>query len=97
MSRIITNDHLWDEDEVRYKIGLGLDSEVEQNKIDFKDKEPEEVSSIDEDIFNYVKKLKSRELMKVLSAEGVWTGGEDRDKKRRLAIHLQKQRSHGDS
>ena len=54
MSRVIENDHLWDEFEVRYQLDRNRVAEVEENKAKFA---KDVVKQLDPEIFEFVKEL----------------------------------------
>ena len=54
MSRVIENDHLWDEFEVRYQLDRNRVAEVEENREKFA---KDVVKQLDPEIFEFVKEL----------------------------------------
>jgi hypothetical protein len=102
MSRQILNDHLWTPDEVQYKLDRHLIAEVEQNRLEFSGKQPEEIApeehslQLDQDIFEHVNGLDLEHLKAALKESGLDTTGEVPVLKKRLAQAYQDSRD-GDS
>jgi hypothetical protein len=99
MSRVIPNDHLWDEDERAYYLARPGGKElVEQNKRQFGDSapkasekkapEPEEDKKIelDPEVVKKVKALTDEQTRKALAEAGLDTSGDLPEAKKRLAI-----------
>lgn len=96
MSRIIANDHLWDEDEVAYKEARNLHDEVEENKAEFgsaaKQSEP---AQLDNETFEFVKGLDADALKAELEKRKMPTDGEVKDLKMALAQKIQSEKDAG--
>ena len=103
MSRVILNDHPWDESEVQYMLDRNRREEVEQNRIQFPPGTSEDVGpesepkppKLDPDIYQRVKALDADGVRKELKAADLQTDGSESELKVRLAQHLQGQRNAG--
>lgn len=99
MSRIIKNDHPWDEDEIAYMRDRGREKEIAKNATDFppgseplEDDDDEGVEvNVHPDIFHKVNSMDTTELQSELKKANLSARGEDVELKVRLANHLQEE------
>lgn len=97
MSRVIENDHLWNEDEVAYKLARNLQDEVDQNKAAFEGKEVKPVQlELDPEVFEFVKALDDEQLSDALKERGIEVNGRPtKELKMALAQAIQKSKNDG--
>lgn len=108
MSRKITNDHLFTEDEVDYLLARNEWKLVKANKIQFANKkapktqEPQDKPAgvavkLSKEVVEFVKGLDGVELMKALKKNELSTDGNEKEARFRLATHLQEQKDNDGS
>lgn len=100
MSRQITNDHLYTDEEVAYLLQRNYWKEVVANKKQFGGKKVEEPKKVEplalsKEVFEHVKSLNKEDTSKELEAAGLSTEGTVKEMKVRLAEHLQRKSTGG--
>lgn len=100
MSRIIRNDHPWDESEIQYMLDRNRDKDVEKNRTQFPPGSTPSDDDVDEDgpevhvhpdVFNFVNPLNIEELQSELKKHNLSARGEEVELKVRLANYLQEE------
>lgn len=95
MSRVVKNDHYWDEEEVNYILARSGGKElVEQNRDQFSegDVKPDDddgAVELSPEIFEHVKGLSVEDLQKELADNKLSVKGEEVEMRVRLAEYLQ--------
>lgn len=100
MSRVIENDHPFDEFEIQYLQDRNRDDEVKANKEKFdgvtesETEEPKEVSLTDETI-EFIKALDEDQVKSALESRGMSTDGSTKELKFALAQQIQSEKDAG--
>jgi hypothetical protein len=100
MSRLIENDHRWDDDEIAYMESRGRLEDIKQNREQFAEgdeetdvtDQKEKELKLDQDIFEQVKDATPAKVKTDLKKAGLQQGGTDSETRARLAQYLQNER-----
>jgi hypothetical protein len=103
MSRVIRNDHPWDESEIQYQLDRGRLADIELNRNDFppgsapKEEESGVVLELSQKVYEYVQSLDVDQLKNDLRKAGLKPTGDETQLKVKLAQYLQDKEDKADA